>query len=81
MVLVAKSKLGLKRTLGRVTLGRRHFFFGAGQRGGHGGAAAATAATAAAAAATAAASRTGLDHWHDMEHRPGVAIERWHDLL
>jgi hypothetical protein len=26
-------------------------------------------------------SPTGLDHWHDMEHRPGVAIERWHDLI
>lgn len=27
-----------------------------------------------------ALSAAGLDHWHDMEHRPGMEIDRWHFL-
>lgn len=52
--------LGTKRTLGRITLGHRHFF---------------------STWANSTGLTTGIDHWHDMAHRSGVSIERWHPIL
>ncbi|EFX67801.1 synaptotagmin 56 [Daphnia pulex] len=60
LVLVTKSTIGTKRTLGRITLGHRHFF---------------------STWANSTGLTTGIDHWHDMAHRPGVSIERWHPIL
>ena len=51
---------GTKKTLGRITLGHRHFF---------------------SAWANSADLTKGIDHWHDMAHRPGVSIERWHPFI
>ncbi|XP_059353654.1 synaptotagmin-9-like [Daphnia carinata] len=60
LVLVTKSTIGTKRTLGRITLGHRHFF---------------------STWANSTAVTTGIDHWHDMAHRPGVSVERWHSIM
>ncbi|KAI9550664.1 syptotagmin 56 [Daphnia sinensis] len=60
IVLVTKSAIGTKRTLGRITLGHRHFF---------------------STWANSPALTTGIDHWHDMAHRPGVSVERWHSII
>lgn len=51
---------GTKKTLGRITLGHRHFF---------------------STWASSSSLATGIDHWHDMAHRPGVRVERWHPFI